>query len=61
MNNKLLLKLVHDLRSPLSSLELLAKRFSVIEEQKYMLFIDAVRDLRDIVNKLEKNAILEST
>ena len=49
-------QVAHDIRSPLSSLEMLIKRLPNIEESKYILLRDAIGHIRDITNNLEKNS-----
>lgn len=50
-------QVAHDIRSPLSSLEMLIKRLPNIEESKYILLRDAIAHIRDITNNLEKNSV----
>lgn len=52
---KIAMQVAHDIRSPLSSLEILIKRLPELEESKYILLRDAISHIRDVTNSLEKN------
>ncbi len=49
-------QVAHDIRSPLSALEVIIKRLPNIEESYQILLRDAITHIRDITNNLELNA-----
>lgn len=54
---KIAAQVAHDIRSPLSALQVVVEqRLSEIDEFKRILLRDAIYDIRDITNNLEKNA-----
>lgn len=48
-------QVAHDIRSPLAALEIVIKRLPEIEDFKRIMLGDAVNQIRDIINNLEKN------
>lgn len=53
---KVTAQVAHDIRSPLSALQVFIKRLPEIGEEKQILLRDAVNHIRDIANNLEKDA-----
>lgn len=52
----------HDIRSPLSALQILTEQHLVnLEESKRILLRDAVYQIRDIVNNLDQNSLSKNT
>ena len=52
---KLSAQIAHDIRSPLTALESIARRLPVDNEDKKILLRDTINHIRDITNNLEKN------
>lgn len=50
-------QVAHDIRSPLSALQVLIEKLPEIDEFKRIMFRDAVIHIRDITNNLERNAV----
>jgi hypothetical protein len=57
---KMAAQVAHDIRSPLTALEVVIKRLPEIEESKRILLRDATNHIRDITNNLEKKSIADN-
>ncbi|MCX7120280.1 MAG: HAMP domain-containing sensor histidine kinase [Gammaproteobacteria bacterium] len=57
LNNEIDLaaQVAHDIRSPLTSLDVFIRKSQNLEESKRILLRNAINDIRDITNNLEKN------
>ena len=60
LNVKTAKQVVHDVRSPLSALDIIIKRLPELHETKCMLARDAIAHIRDITDNLEKNNSAEN-
>lgn len=59
---KIAAQVAHDIRSPLSALQILTEQQLIeLEESKRILLRDAVYQIRDIVNNLDQNSFSKST
>lgn len=59
---KIAAQVAHDIRSPLSALQILTEQQLIeLEEPKRILLRDAVYQIRDIVNNLDQNSLSKST
>lgn len=59
---KISAQVAHDIRSPLSALQILTEqKLTELEESKRILLRDAVYQMRDIVNNLDQNSFSKST
>jgi signal transduction histidine kinase len=54
-------QVAHDIRSPLSALEVIIKRLPKIDDNKKNLLRDAITHIRDIVTNLEKKAFPDNS
>ena len=52
-------QVAHDIRSPLSALDVVIQRIPEIEEHKKILLREAINHIRDITNNLERDASLK--
>ncbi len=55
---KIAAQVAHDIRSPLTALEMIITRLPEIEESKYILLRDSINHIRDITNNLDKKNVL---
>lgn len=56
---KIAAQVAHDIRSPLSVLDIVIQKAPEIEEQKRILLREAINHIRDITNNLEKDASIK--